>query len=221
MPDERTAAATFPTERRFESPTIATPSDSTAETAIQPTFRQYPIVIQDHDSWLDSWFVKLVVVSISVVLGVFLLVLLLLLLALRRLSWIQNSTIRIELADADSTSLRVLANRLNLTGSGSGEDTFSKGGEAWVAAASVGQPEAYSPTWFAGPTLSAPARPTRVADLANSPFPTAWTGPTFADARQAAEKRRLEQEEEILRNIFDRNLQLVEKLEELRATAAA
>ena len=204
IPDERTAALVPPAELPSDSPIIATSSDATTEKGPQPTLREYPIVIQDHGSGSEAWLLKWVLVAISVVLGTFLLALLLLLLALRRLSGIQNSTIRIELADADSASLRLLANRLNLTGKASGDDAAPD-----------------SPRWFAGPTLSAPARPTRVADLADTPFPAGLTGPTFADARQAAEKRRLEQEEDILRNIYDRNLQLVEGLKELRARSAA
>jgi hypothetical protein len=152
----------------------------------------------------EAWIAQLILASIGIVLATSLLVLLLLFVVLRRLSWNPNSTIRIALADPDSASLRVLANRLALIGDGNG----------------AGQ-ECFAPTRSAGPNLSAPVRQTTVVELATAPFSAALTGPTFAEVKQAEDKRRLEQEGEILRSIYDHNLQLVAGLGKLRAKPPA
>jgi hypothetical protein len=137
-------------------------------------------------------------------------------LVLRRLSLLQNSTIRIELADPGSASLRALATSLIPTGSGKPTRQSCRMARPAVAAIG-GQPEAYEHKWFQPKSLRTSSSDT-CADLADIPLPTELIGPTFAKTRQEAEARRLEQEAEILRNIYDNNLQLVQGLEELRAT---
>ena len=209
--DERTSPLAA-SERPGDSPAAAVSSDSAIQTTQQPALQPYPIVIQDRGAWPDPWFVTWGVIAISALVGSFLLSLFWLLLALRRLSALQNATIRIELADSDSASLRLLANRLHLTASGGGDAALANTGGGGPPAASMDPRGTDAGQRSANPPLSLAQRPTQVVDLAEAPFPAAWAGPTFADTMQADQKRRRAQEEEILRTIFDRNLELVEKL---------
>jgi hypothetical protein len=209
--DRRTAFFVAPVENP-DSPAVVATYGAQTQTVQQPAIHPYPIFIQDDNSWSDPWFVTWIVVAISVALGSFLLALVWLLLALRRISALQQATIRIELADTDLASLQLLANRLSIAASGGGGVAVHKAGDGGDAAADKIRPN---------PILRLAARPTQIADLADAPFPAAWAGPTFADTMQADQQRRLEQEEEILHSIFDRNLELVQKLGEFQATTTA
>jgi hypothetical protein len=163
---------------------------------------QQPAVIQQHGAASDRY-IGQVLMAICIVFATSLVGLLLLLVVLRRLSWHQNSTIRIVLADSDSATLRALANRLALAGN---EDAGGRECSALSSASGL---------------LSLPKRQTTVVELANSSFAAALMGPTFAESNQAEEKRRLEQEGAILRSVYDHNLQLVEGLGKGRAAASS